>query len=42
MTGSGAFYGLLEAGASPEKIMAAFGESNADFFKEREKYLLYK
>jgi uncharacterized protein YbbC (DUF1343 family) len=42
MTGSGDLYRLLEAGAGPAAIIAAFEKSNAPFRAEAAKYLLYK
>ncbi|MCM2268273.1 MAG: DUF1343 domain-containing protein [Elusimicrobiales bacterium] len=42
MTGSGDLLNLLEAGASPAAIIAAFEKSNAPFKAEAAKYLLYK
>ncbi|MBI5745009.1 MAG: DUF1343 domain-containing protein [Elusimicrobia bacterium] len=42
MTGSGDLYRLLEAGAGPAAIIAAFEKSNAPFRADAAKYLLYK
>jgi len=42
MTGSSDLYNMLEAGAKPPEILAAFEKSNAPFRAEAAKYLLYK
>lgn len=42
MTGSSAFYRMLEAGAGPEEIIAAFNKDNAAFRQASAKFLLYK
>ncbi|OIO00619.1 MAG: DUF1343 domain-containing protein [Elusimicrobia bacterium CG_4_10_14_0_2_um_filter_56_8] len=42
MTGNSGFYTMLEAGAAPAEIIAAFDENNAPFRAEAAKLLLYK
>jgi uncharacterized protein YbbC (DUF1343 family) len=42
MTGSGDFYNLLESGATPAQIIAAFDRNNADFRAAAAKFRLYK
>lgn len=42
MTGSSDLYNMLEAGAKPAGIIAAFEKNNADFKAGAEKFLLYK
>ncbi len=42
MTGSPAFYRMLEAGSGPEGIIAAFERDNAAFRAASAKFLLYK
>ncbi|MDD5208777.1 MAG: DUF1343 domain-containing protein [Elusimicrobiales bacterium] len=42
MTGSSDLYNMLEAGAKPAEIIAAFQKNNADFRARAEKFLLYK
>lgn len=42
MTGSSDLYNMLEAGAKPSEIIAAFEKNNADFRAGAAKFLLYK
>ncbi len=42
MTGSSDLYNMLEAGAKPAEIIAAFEKNNADFKSRAAKFLLYK
>lgn len=42
MTGSGDLWRLLEEGARPDKVIAAFNDSSAAFMEERKNHLLYK
>ncbi|MDP2866359.1 MAG: DUF1343 domain-containing protein, partial [Elusimicrobiota bacterium] len=42
MTGSSDLYTMLEAGAKPAEIIAAFEKNNADFKAGAVKFLLYK
>jgi uncharacterized protein YbbC (DUF1343 family) len=42
MTGSSDLYNMLEAGARPARILAAFEKNNAAFKAGAEKFLLYK